>query len=49
MDYGKDRDSDSLEIFLKELSSDTLPESKYVFKKSDLGSLNSHVVILDIQ
>lgn len=49
MDYGNDRDAGSLETFLKEVSSDTTPESKYVFKRSDLNSLSGHVVVLDQQ
>lgn len=49
MDYGKDRDQKSLEIFLKETSSSTKPEPKYVFKKKDLETLTGHVVVLDQQ
>lgn len=49
MDYGADRDQDSLETFLKEMSSSSEPESKYVFKKKDLETLNGHVVVLSQQ
>ncbi|MCI5051059.1 MAG: MBL fold metallo-hydrolase [Candidatus Pacebacteria bacterium] len=49
MDYGKDRDKNSLSTFLKEMSSKTTAEPKYVFKKSDLDTLNGHVVVLDVQ
>ncbi len=49
MDYGKDRDPAALSVFLKELSSQAQPESKFVFKKSELNSLNGHVVVLDPQ
>ena len=47
MDYGKDRDSKSLETFLKETSSNGKPETKYVFKKKDIETLTGHVVVLD--
>ncbi|MCA9351992.1 MBL fold metallo-hydrolase [Patescibacteria group bacterium] len=50
MDYGSDRESKALETFLKESSrSSDKPESKYVFKKSDLDTLTGHVVVLDVQ
>lgn len=49
MDYGKDREKNSLEGFLKELSSQSKPEAKYVFKKSDLENLDNHVVVLEQQ
>mgnify|MGYP001414242944 FL=1 len=49
MDYGKDRDPATLEVFKKEMSSSPAPIEKYVFKKSDLDPLTSHVVILEAQ
>lgn len=49
MDYGTDRDKGSLDAFLKEVSSGAKPEPKYVFKKSDLSTLNGHVVVLEPQ
>lgn len=49
MDYGADRDADSLETFLKEVSSKAIAEPKYVFKKKDLETLTSHVVVLEQQ
>jgi len=48
MDYGKDRDKNALDTFLKENSSDSKPESKFVFKKSDIENLTGKVVALDI-
>ena len=47
MDYGNDRDPNSLETFLKETSTQKKPETKYVFKKKDLETLAGHVVVLD--
>lgn len=49
MDYGSDRERGMLELFLKETSSQAKALEKYVFKKSDLDTLNGHVVVLDIQ
>ncbi|MFT7328328.1 MAG: hypothetical protein ACI870_000515 [Crocinitomicaceae bacterium] len=49
MDYGNDRDQNSLDIFLKETSTQLNPESKFVFKKKDLETLAGHVVVLDQQ
>jgi len=49
MDYGKDRLKDALDIYLKESSSDAKSEEKYVFKKSDIDDLTSHIVVLDQQ
>lgn len=49
MDYGADRDKGSLETFLKETSTQTTPEPKYVFKKNDLETLAGHVVVLEQQ
>lgn len=46
MDYGKDREKGMLEAFLKEVSSKAEPVEKYVFKKSDLDTLTSHVIVL---
>lgn len=47
MDYGPDRDVDSLETFLKEVSSKAIAEPKYVFKKKDLETLTSQIVVLE--
>jgi hypothetical protein len=49
MDYGSDREVGSLQTFLKEVSSKAEPETKYVFKKSDLETLTGHVVVLEQQ
>ncbi|MFT6361179.1 MAG: hypothetical protein ACJAV6_000354 [Candidatus Paceibacteria bacterium] len=49
MDYGTDREDNSLETFLKETSSAAKPEAKYVFSKNDLETLTGHVVVLDQQ
>lgn len=49
MDYGADRDSGSLETFLKETSSIATPEPKYVFKKKDIEMATGHVVVLEQQ
>jgi hypothetical protein len=47
MDYGKDRDAGMLEVFLKEMSSSVTPIDKFVFKKKDIESFSSHVVVLE--
>jgi hypothetical protein len=49
MDYGTDRESGTLETFLKESSSSVTPELKYVFKKKDIEMLTGHVITLEIQ
>lgn len=49
MDYGTDRDTDSLKTFLKESSSPAQAEPKYVFKKKDIETLTGHVVVLEEQ
>ncbi len=49
MDYGSDRDTGSLESFLKESSSSIEPEAKFVFSKKDLETLTGHVVVLEQQ
>lgn len=47
MDYGADRDKGMLDTFLKEMSSNSTAIDKYVFKKKDLETLTSHVVVLN--
>lgn len=47
MDYDEGREKGSLDAFLKEVSSKSKPEDKYVFKKSDLETLSGHVVVLN--
>lgn len=49
MDYGKDREKNALDNFLKEMSSTAKAESKYVFKKSDLDKFDHHIVVLEQQ
>lgn len=46
MDYGADRESGMLETFLKEMSSNSEPVDKYVFKKSELETLTGHVAVI---
>lgn len=49
MDYGVGRDKGMLEAFLKEMSSQSQAQEKFVFKKKDLETLTGHVVVLDEQ
>jgi len=49
MDYGSDRDANSLQTFLKESSSKATPEPKYVFTKKDIEMATGHVVVLQEQ
>jgi L-ascorbate metabolism protein UlaG (beta-lactamase superfamily) len=49
MDYGKDRDTGSLETFLKEVGGDDEATDKFVFKKSDLDKLTGKVVVIKEQ
>ena len=46
MDYGTDREKGMLDVFKKEMSTNSEAVEKYVFKKSDLDTLAGHVVIL---
>ncbi len=49
MDYGSDREKNSLETFLKESSSKAEAEEKYVFTKREIEPLTGHVVVLEQQ
>ena len=49
MDYGKDRDKGSLETFLKEMGSQSEEMDKYVFKASDISSLQGQVIVISEQ
>jgi L-ascorbate metabolism protein UlaG (beta-lactamase superfamily) len=49
MDYKVGRDPESLKAFLKEMGSESQPEEKYVFKRSDIDGLSGRVVVLDEQ
>lgn len=49
MDYGKDREKNALESFLKETGSTDNPELKYVFKKKDIESLTGQVIVIQAQ
>lgn len=49
MDFKEKRDPDSLENFLKEMGSESQPEEKFVFKRSDIESLSGKVIVLKEQ
>jgi len=49
VDYGKDRETGSLDDFMKEVGGHTEAIEKYVFKPSDLEKLTGQVVIITEQ
>ena len=49
LDYGHDRDPDSLELFIKETGSQAESVDKYVFKASDIASANGKLIVLNEQ